>query len=277
MAGSFYAIYMVTAGMASFDLIPFIGGTLWTDIVVLFVAAVPLIIIVYFLLGLPIAALLLVVSKIVRGAAYDTNIMEIGKTFSGVRMVRRSAAPALFAISSAGMIQNSIEDALFGTPPSIPPDLQFVYPIGLSLMAALILMPLALALYIPTWLLDDAGIVSHLERGLLNMRVCPHTEGVGRWYSSMLGGFSIVAFPFSMFVAHFYTPFVVEHQPLTLQNIFVSSLWTLGIPVMMMAFIVPVVMLHEKVQHKMVSRLQRFARWLGAVEVKRERVRRTGR
>jgi hypothetical protein len=143
-------------------------------------------------------------------------------------------------------------------------------------MGALIIMPIALALFMPTWILNDAGIVTHLKEGQLNVRQCPDTEGVGRWYSSMLGGYSILAFPIAMASAHFIIPFVINNVQPTPDRLIISSLWTIGIPLLVMAFIIPVVLLNEAAQRRSVGFIQRFARGLAASEVQKPVIARKG-
>ncbi len=145
-----------------------------------------------------------------------------------------------------------------------------------TLMGALVIMPIAVALFAPTWILNDAGIVTHLKEGQLNVRQCPDTEGVGRWYSSMLGGYSLFSFPIAMASAHFVTPFIINGVEPTLERILFSSLWTIGIPLLVMAFIIPVVFLNEGAQRRSVGFIQRFARGLAASEVAKPVIARKG-
>ena len=133
-------------------------------------------------------------------------------------------------------------------------------------------MPIALALFIPTWILNDAGIVNHLRKGQLDIRQCPHTEGVGRFYSSMLGGYSILAFPIAMFKLHFYQPFVVNHLPLNFPSIFITLIWTIGIPLLVMAFIVPVTILNEASVGKASRYIHGYLKRVGADLVEKPQI-----
>jgi hypothetical protein len=143
-------------------------------------------------------------------------------------------------------------------------------------MGALLMMPIALALFMPTWILNDAGIVSHLKKGQLEVRQCPDTEGVGKWFSSMLGGYSILAFPITMFIDHFFNPYIIQGYapyipdiPIFNEPIFTSFLWTAGIPLLVMSFMIPVVMLNEVAQRRAGNIIKRIAKPLGADEVHR--------
>jgi hypothetical protein len=143
-------------------------------------------------------------------------------------------------------------------------------------MGALLAMPIALALFVPTWILNDAGIVTHLKKGQLKVRQCPDTQGVGKWYSNILGGYSILVFPIAIFIEHFYNTFIVGNLPLfdpagSIWNapILHSFLWTAGIPLLVMSFIVPVVMLNEAARNRVGGIIKGIAKHLGANEVHR--------
>ena len=195
--------------------------------------------------------------------------MDIGQDFGGYRMIRRSVAPALFSVSSSGLVVGLIRGLIVAPYDALLPDESYLVSLSVTLMGALIIMPIALAFFVPTWILNDAGIVTHLKEGQLNARQCPDTEGVGRWYSSMLGGYSLFSFPIAMISAHFITPVIVYGVTLTADKLLFGSLWTLGIPLLIMAFIMPVVFLNEASQRRSVGFIQRFARGLAAGEVEK--------
>lgn len=269
IAAALYIIYRVTTIVPSFEFFPFIEGSLFTDILVILGVAIPVIIIEYFIIAIPLAALFLLGSRMVKSATYNFSIMDIGQDFGGYRMLRRSVAPALFSISSAGLVVGLIEGIIIDAFPLLPPEQRYLISLSATLMGALIIMPIALALFIPTWILNDAGIVTYLKEGQLNVRQCPDTEGVGRWYSSMLGGYSLFAFPIAMVSAHFVRPFIIEGITPEPQLLLISSLWTIGIPLLVMAFIMPVVFMNEAAQRRSVGFIQRFARGLAAKEVEK--------
>ncbi len=273
-----YVMYRVTSFAPSFEFIPWIEGSLFTDIMIILGIAIPVIAIEYFVIALPLAALFLLGSRLVKSATYNFSIMDIGTEFGGYRMIRRSVAPALFSLSTSGLIMGLLEGILAEPLSTAPPGTGFWIALTLTLMGALVIMPIALALFIPTWILNDAGIVTYLKEGQLDVRQCPDTEGVGRWYSSMLSGYSLFAYPIAMISAHFVQPFIIEgllpeqHPELFL----VSVLWTLGIPLVVVAFILPVVFLNEAAQRKSVGIIQRFARGLAAKEVEKPVISRKG-
>ena len=276
IAFALYVIYQVTSIIPSFEFFPFIAGSLYTDIMIILGVAIPVIAIEYFIIAIPLAALFLLGSRLIKSATYNFSIMDIGQDFGGYRMIRRSVAPALFSVSTSGLVVGLLEGLIVSAYPPLPPEDLYLISLSATLMGALIIMPIALALFVPTWILNDAGIVTHLKEGQLNVRQCPDTEGVGRWFSSMLGGYSLFTFPIAMFSAHFVRPFIIDLVPITADRLIVSTLWTVGIPILVMAFIVPVVLLNEAAQRRSVGFIQRFARGLAAGEVQKPVIARKG-
>ncbi len=61
-------------------------------------------------------------------------------------------------------------------------------------------------------------------------------------------------------------------RPLTSDNLLISFLWILGLPLLVMAFIMPVVVLNEAYQMKIRRRLTRIAVRLGATAVRKPRI-----
>ena len=276
IAAALYILYQVTSIIPSFEFFPFIAGSLFTDITIILGVAIPIIAIEYFIIALPLAALFLLGSRMIKSTTYNFSIMDIGKDFGGYRMIRRSVAPALFSVSSSGLVVGLLEGIIVDAFSFLLPDQRYLVSLSATLMGALIIMPIALALFMPTWILNDAGIVTHLKEGQLDVRQCPDTEGVGRWYSSMLGGYSLFAFPIAMVSAHFVRPFIIENLPPTPELLLISTLWTIGIPFLVVAFILPVVFLNEAAQRRSVGFIQRFARGLAAKEVERPVISRKG-
>jgi hypothetical protein len=210
--------------------------------------------------------------------------MNIASHFGGTQMIRRAALPALFSVAFASLFRDLIEDVLFGSGFVASPEIEAFYPIVLTLMSALLFMPIALLLFMPTWVLNDAGVVTHLKSDRMDIRQCPDTQGVGRWMSNMLGGYAILAFPITSFINHFYNPLLVplfegvidlgipaQANEFMFKAI-IGFLWTLGLPFFVMAFIIPVVAFNEAMQSRSTVRILKLARRLGATIVRRERI-----
>jgi hypothetical protein len=272
-------ITIITQGMPKLGFFPeTLSPNLGTDIITIMIIAIPVLFIEYYIFAVPIAVVLLVGTKIIKSTRYELNIMNIGRDFGGTQLIRRAAAPALFAVASAELFRAPLRLYLFGSNPVIPVEYQSLFPVVVSLMSALIAVPIALLLFMPTWVLNDAGIVTHLKSDRLDLRQCPDTQGVGRWIANMLGGYALLAFPITMFLNHFYEPLILPLFEGTFEgNILVQlttgTLWTLGLPFFVMAFILPAIMFNEAMQKRSTVRILRLATRLGAKMVKKERIR----
>lgn len=260
-----------------------LSPTLGTDITAIMAIAIPIIIIEYVLFAVPIAVVILLITKVVKSARYEMNIMDIGREFGGTQIIRRAAAPALFSVASAQMFSGIIRDYLFG--PTFDPlvdlgtEIAPLFNASLSLMGALLFVPIALLLFMPTWVLNDAGVVTHLKTDNLQMRHCPDTQGVGRWIANMLGGYALLAFPITMFVSQFYNPIILPimtgaefGQTELIYQTTLALLWTIGLPFFVMAYILPFVMFNEAMQSRSTVRILKLARRLGAKMVRKEKI-----
>ncbi len=277
-------ISTITEGMPSTPLIPdVLSNSLGTDIVTIMVIAFPILFLEYYIFAVPIAVILLIATKIIKSTRYELNIMNIGRDFGGAQIVRRAAAPALFAVASAELFRTPLRLYLFG--PNFDPAVELVpelvplFPVVVSLMSSLLAVPIALLLFMPTWVLNDAGVVTHLKSDRLNLRQCPDTQGVGRWIANMLGGYALLAFPITMFLNHFYEPLILPWLEGTIfsnEQIFyqltTGTLWTIGLPFFVMTFILPVIIFNEAMQKRSTVRILKLATRLGAKMVRKERI-----
>ena len=261
---------------------PTLSQTLGTDIVAIMILAFPVFLVEYILFAVPAAVVLLVITKIVKSARYEMNIMNIGRDFNGTQIIRRAAAPALFSVASSQLFRGVIQNILFPInytpePPIIP-----LYEAGLTLMSALLFVPIALILFMPTWVLNDAGVVTHLKSDNLELRQTPDTQGVGRWIANMLGGYALLAYPITMFLSQFYEPLILpilqgitppdQITGLVIYHGTLGLLWTLGLPFFVMAYIIPVIMFNEALQARSTVRILRLAQRLGAKIIKKEQI-----
>jgi len=283
IAGTLVALQLittVTTNVPSTHLFPeTLSPTLGTDIAAIMAIALPILFLEYVLFAVPVAVVILFITKIVKSNRYNMNIMNIGREFGGSQIMRRAAAPALFSVASAQLFSKIIRNFLFGVNYDPPIDIAPLFNASLSLMGALLFVPIALLLFMPTWVLNDAGVVTHLKASNLNMRHCPDTQGVGRWIANMLGGFALLAFPITMFMSQFYFPIIepiLTGTVLTISEIFyqgiVALLWTIGLPFFVMAYIIPLVMFNEAMQTRSTVRILRLARRLGAKMVRKEQI-----
>lgn len=262
---------VVTTQFPVYNMIPALQGSTASDAVAIGLIVLPIAFIVYLIVTIPLAVIYILGNRIAKSTAYEMNIMSIGKEFGGVRMIRRAFIPALFAITSTQIVLNLLPDFIFSNPdPSIVDALGPGFRALLSVSSGLLAMPIILALFTPTWLLNDSGIVYHLTKDELKHRRCPDTMGVGRWVSNYLGGFSLLAFPLTMAANYFYRPFILDGLPINALNLFQAFYWTIGLPVIIMAFILPIIILNEILLHKLSEPIRKFARKFGAKDIRLE-------
>jgi hypothetical protein len=270
----YFIDYTITA-MAVERLAPVMGvfGFDLNIVTLVLILAVPILLAEYRILAVPAASAFLYISKVWKAASYEMNIMNIGKEFGSARLIRRAAPPALFSAASAGVFQAGIIGFVFGgTAPTVSTTLQGQYNIMITLMGTLVFLPIALAFFMPTWVLNDAGIVTHLRADKMRVRQPPDTQGVGRWMGSMLGGYALIAYPLTMFNDHFYKPLFLSGGGIQLFDPINSIVWILGIPLIAMAFVLPVIALNERSHKKVKSRITKAARKLGASPIRKERI-----
>lgn len=263
-----YIIWDQTAALATNpEIMAIFGFELQTFIMILLFASIPILFIEYYLLSVPIAGGFLLVNRLVKAASYEMNIMNIGRGFSGRHMVRRAAAPALFSVASSDMARLWIKPYVF---PGVIEAGSIEYA-TLSLMGALLFMPIALLIFMPTWVLNDTGIVTHLKESKMNLRVTPDTQGVGRWISSIFGGYALIAFPMTMFTTHL-LPHILTGTLLDETTLINAILLIAGLPIFVMAFIIPVVVMNERSQPRIRRSMARIATALGATIVRRTKI-----
>jgi hypothetical protein len=273
-----YLAHAIAVLSPSYDLVTAVSGNATFDINFILIILLPVFLVVFLVLALPIAFLMLLIAKALRVATYDIGIIQIGHGFDWLRMMKRAAVPSLFALSLGELVISLLQGVLFRIPPMSAGEIRNIVPVLypiFTLFGALLALTVSIAFFSPTWLLNDSGIVTHVKTKHLEMRRCPHTEGVGRWYSNILGGFGILTFPIAMFNRYFYQKFIIADVPITLGSVMTSLGWTVGLPFMVMAFVLPIIMLNEFTVKWTSPILQRLAKALGANEVQFERVEKT--
>ncbi len=264
-----FIIYYATNIVSTSDVM--IGGiqlSLSEFILILLVSSIPILFIEYRLFAVPIAAGLLFVNRTIKAASYEMNIMNIGRRFSGRHIIRRAAAPALFSVAFSDMLRIYIAPLAFSGE-VIPGTLDDAV---LSLMSALVFMPVALLIFMPTWVLNDSGIVTHLKESRLEVRQCPDTQGVGRWISGIFGGYALISFPITMFTTHLWTPYLSVGDFPQGQELINILLLIAGLPMFVMAFIIPVITYNERSQTRIRRSISNIATKLGATIIRKERI-----
>lgn len=256
-----------------YNLLPVIGGSTPSDARFLLMIVIPLYVLEFLILTVPFASLMLVANRLVKSTTYTQSVMRLGSRFGGVRMMRRALMPALFALSAGDLLLSLVGNWPFQPDPLLGAVFaRTVFDPLMSLLSSLVVLPIALAVFTPTWVLDDSGIVSHLKPKQLENRRPPDTEGVGRWYSSYVSGFALLGFPLTMFYRYFYRTFFIYAVPINALDLGLSVFTTVGLPLLMMCFVLPVIMLNEIVLNSTSKIIQRVAKRLGARDVQLEQI-----
>ncbi|MHA1637707.1 MAG: hypothetical protein ACTSUB_06795 [Candidatus Thorarchaeota archaeon] len=260
-----YTARFVEGLSPTYDLIPMTPGNVAGDVGWL-LAIVPIAgILVYLIVSIPIAAIMLGAIKLVRSTSYDIDIAQIGNRFSGIRMIRRAITPALFSMAISGIVMEVIEGVLFNLLSTVPLQAITLFRFFLPIIGTLITLPIVLVIFIPTWMMNDAGIVMHLKVDELDNRRCPDTIGVGRWVSNLLAGFTIFTVPLVLFVQQF-LPIITGEVEGSFAIIY-ALVFSLGIPFLAMTFIIPVIIFHEIVINGSKRGIRGITKRLGAREL----------
>jgi hypothetical protein len=258
-----------------YDLVAAVDGTVNLDVNFILMILIPVFFLEFLILSLPIAFFMLVIAKAFRVATYNIDVMRIGQGFDWIRIMKRSVIPAFFALSLGELVVSLLHGVIFWIPPMTEGEARTIVPTLhplLTLFGSLIALAASIAVFAPTWLLNDSGIIAHVKPKHLELRRCPDTEGVGRWYSNLLGGFGLLAFPIAMFNRYFYQKFVVHTVALTPANVLISIGWSVGLPILVMAFVLPVIILNELTIRWTGPTIQRIAKTMGANDVQFQHV-----
>jgi len=264
---------IVGNALPAYDLVEAVQGTIGTDVNFLLLILIPVLLVEFLVLTLPIAFFMLVGAKIFRLATYDIDVMSIGQGFDWIRILKRSVVPALFALSLGELVFSLLQGFVFVRPEGPAGDatvvVQNMHPL-LTFLGGLLALVASIAIFAPSWLLNDSGIVAHVKKQHLEQRRCPDTVGVGRWYSNLVGGFGILAFPITMFYRYFFLKF--QHVELTFQEVFISLIWIVGLPIILMAFIIPLIIINELTIGRTSGVMRGIARRFGANRVQLQHV-----
>ena len=254
---------------STFDSVRIFPGNALSDSRLLIIIMIPVYILEFFILTLPVAVIMLIGNKIVKSVRYTQSVVHTGERFGVTRIIERAVAPAFFSLSFSALILQYAPDWLYNQT-TIPTDatILFLYNTPLaSLNGALITLAIALVIYMPTWYINDAGIVSHLKTSQLDNRQCPDTHAVGKWYSNFISGFALITYPITIVPLYFSYLFSLPEGEELPKLFFLSAAWAFSLPVLIMAFIIPVILLHEILLGKSSKVIQGIARRFGAGEI----------
>lgn len=283
VATAIYAVYrimgMIGGPLASHDLVGPIPGGFTIDLIGVIVLMLPVYVIEFIILSLPFGGLMILMNKLYRAKSYTQSVVAVGDRFGAMRIIRRALMPALFGLSFSEIALRLIPFNIIAVP-EYPTEVAYtaivrtVEPM-IWLVGALIAVAVAVPIYSPTWLLNDSGIVTHLKRNELEMRRCPDTEGVGKWFSQYLTGFALLSYPVvvaSRFIIVLPNLILERGGTIGLDYILESLVWIIGLPLLVMAFILPVIIINELALSKTSRIMRGVARSLGATDLRLEDV-----
>ncbi len=265
---------MLSSGLteysSEYDLITVIEGSVQSDVSSLLFLLMPIYFIGFLTLVIPVALLMMLINRLSRVSTYDLGIFTTGERFSAIKMIRRAVVPALFALSTGELFVNLLPNRVFGEPIIEPTDafyfLKLFNPLQ-TILGALFGLIIGIVIFAPTWILNDSGIVGQVKPSRMSSRRCPDTEGIGRWFSNLFAGFAILTYPLTIIHRFFYVQYFVHMVPITFFNLMNSLFWTVGIPFLVMSFVLPFIILNELGHTWVRPKIQKFARRLGAKEV----------
>ncbi len=259
----------LTEVSSSVDFVTILPGPIQADVNSLLILLIPAYFIGFFTLVIPMALLMILFNKVSRASTYELGVFTTGEGFSATKMIRRGIVPALFALSTGEILVNLLPNRVFGVP-TIAGDvdifLRLFNPLQ-TLLGSLFALVFGLVIFAPTWILNDSGIVGQVKSSHMSTRRCPDTEGIGRWFSNIFGGFAIFAYPITMIHRFFYVQYFVHGVQLNLLNLMISIFWIVGIPFLVMSFVLPFIILNELGLTWVRPKIHNFARRLGAKEV----------
>lgn len=251
----------------NYDFVPVVDGSIQSDVQTVLYILFPLQYLAFLSLTIPLALLMIVFIRFSRSITYELGIFSTAQGFNATKMIRRSIVPALFALSTGEIFMNLLPDWIFNLPPETGGVFLRLFNPLQAILGALIALFVAIVVFAPTWILNDSGIITQVKQNQMLTRRCPDTEGVGRWYSSLFGGFAILAYPITMIHRFFYLPFFVYNQTFDTLQIITSTFWIFGIPMLVMAFTMPFIILNELSIGWITPKIRGFARHLGAKDV----------
>jgi len=185
------------------------------------------------------------------------DIAEPGKKFGGIQIVLRSLLPGLFGIG----IGLGAFPYLFSLT-SVP---SATWPLSFTLISTLYYgsagLILGMALFPATWFADDSGLVI---QGMLKTpyRAPPKVDGAGNWLRSVFAGLTVFLYPITMIQGFILTP-NIGFLDLAI-GVFVILI---GLPLVMMGISMPFVLLTEKLQPRILKRIQQIAQKIGAKKI----------
>ncbi|MFX0107596.1 MAG: hypothetical protein ACFE7R_04870 [Candidatus Hodarchaeota archaeon] len=194
------------------------------------------------------------------------SVDSVEPKLSVTRLITRAVVPGMFAFSIGETIiqyMNQLSLAFFQAPgvPAAGAEQTFGLFLARTLHLSLLFLPITLAVFIPSWILNDFGVISRLK----DTRPGEFTDPikVGQWVSGLLSGFSMIAFPLTFLNRFLIGPFE-DFGWQVIENRLPTILWTMfNVLVIFVAFVLPVVIAYEAGKSTITKWFSRVAGRLG--------------
>ena len=89
---------------STFDSVRIFPGNALSDSRLLIIIMIPVYILEFFILTLPVAVIMLIGNKIVKSVRYTQSVVHTGERFGVTRIIERAVAPAFFSLSFSALI-----------------------------------------------------------------------------------------------------------------------------------------------------------------------------
>ena len=248
---------------STWDMILFIPGLADIDNLYLIFGTIPLSFVALLLSGIGAGFFILLNRLWMRSRAQSIDGIEPKRSLTGI--VSRAIVTGMFSFSFGEVfVQYAGEFSLpiFSNPdwsPSVAAA-SFDFFLTRTLHLALVFLPFALLIFIPTWILNDFVVIT--RRKDVKSGEYSDPVKVGQWVSGLLSGFSLFAFPLAYLNRFIVIPYerfgliaVVERLPLIL--------WAMiNVLIVFLAFVFPVIIVYEAGKSRFASYFYKVAKRL---------------
>ncbi|MFX1369517.1 MAG: hypothetical protein ACFFAY_13045 [Promethearchaeota archaeon] len=245
---------------SSWDALPFFPGLADADNLYLIFGTLGWLIIPL-LCSIAVAGFFMILHRIMRTRKLTLETIESRPSL--FRLITRAIIPALFSFSIANTLVPYLRRLSFFEPPGMG-TVTFLARLDLfvirTLHLSLLLLPITLLIFIPTWILNDFVVVSH--RTGINPGEYSDPQKVGQWVSGLLSGFSAFAFPIAYLDLFIIDPIRVHgwiEVADTLPQVLLIMTNTI---ILLIAFVLPIIILYELGRTRIAKYFYRVAKRL---------------
>ena len=254
---------VLDAANPSWDIIPFIPGLADVDNLYLTFATI-IWSFVALLLSAGVAGFFLLLHRALERPR-TLRVERIEPELSISRLIRRAIIPAMFSFSigeTAVVYLREYTSGFFQAPglTALPIADRLSLFVTKTFHLTFLFLPLTLAIFIPTWILNDCGVVSY-RKGVQPGEYSDQQK-VGRWVSGLLSGFSAFAFPFAFLDVFLITPIEGHGWGVVAETLPMILLIMCNVLIVLIGYVLPAIVLYELGKSRIVSWFHIFAKRL---------------